>query len=139
MNEETLRFLPTGLLIGVENIDLQHAALFHRMILLKESFLDNGRLLASEAEAMIQALREHYATEEQLAGEIGMDFSAHTAGHRDMLQMISKALNDGVEGRADVTGTLRYIEYWFERHIAQDDKPLGECVRRQAIRSGEKL
>jgi len=128
MNEETLRFLPTGLLLGIEQIDLQHAELFHRMLLLKESFLNEGRLLPAEADGIVQALREHYATEERLAEEVGMDFTEHAAGHRNMLQMIGKALSDGVEGRADVSGTLRYIEYWFERHIAQDDRLLGERV-----------
>jgi len=137
MNEGDLRFLPTALLIGVGKIDLQHAALFQRLIQLKENFLNNGGLQAAEADGLVQALREHYATEEQLAGEIGMDFATHTDDHRNMLQMISKALSDGVEGRADVFGTLRYIEYWFERHIAQDDKPLGECAVRQA--GGAKL
>lgn len=136
MNEEELRFLPSGLLLGVEKIDIQHAALFRRLIQLKESYLLNGELLAAEAAGLVQALREHYASEEQLAGEIGMDFAAHTNGHRKMLQMISKALNDGVEGRADVFGTLRYIEYWFERHIAQDDKPLGESVVNLASQKG---
>lgn len=139
MNEETLCFLPAGLLLGIEEIDRQHAELFRGMAQLKESFLNEGRLLPAEADGLIQALREHYATEEQLAEAVGMDFTEHAEGHRNMLQMISKALSEGVEGRADVSGTLRYIEYWFERHIAQDDKPLGEYARRRGIGSGANL
>lgn len=135
MDKEMLGFIPTGLLIGVEEIDIQHAELFRKLMLLKESFVRDGGILAAEADGLLQALRQHYAAEEQLASEIGMDFVAHTESHRSMLQLISKALHDGVEGRADVAGTLRYIDYWFERHIAQDDMTLGKCALRWQVQN----
>lgn len=126
MNEEASRFLPAELLIGVPQIDAQHAELFRRLVVLKENFLRDRVLLAADAESLACALREHYATEEQLAEQLGMDFSVHANDHQSMLKTVGKALNDVVEGRADMFGTLRYIEYWFERHILIDDMPLGE-------------
>lgn len=133
MDKEAVRFLPTELLIGVEEIDIQHAALFKRLVALKEGYLANQGFHAAQADELIAALREHYATEERLAGEIGMDFSAHAENHRNMLQLVGKALNEVAEGRADLFGTLRYVEYWFERHIAQDDMCLGAAPARPVV------
>ena len=34
---------------------------------------------------------------------------------------------------ADVFGLIRYVEYWFERHITEEDKGLGESLRQSAF------
>lgn len=132
MNRDACTFLPVELLIGVPRIDFQHADLFRKVAMLKEICLRDSVLPGAEAEALQRSLSEHYATEEEVAREIGVDFSAHAEKHRNMLQLIGRALDEVLAGRADVFGTLRYIEYWFERHIVQDDLSLGERVRRQS-------
>jgi len=128
MNQLSYRFLPTPLLIGIPEVDAQHDDLFRRLVVLKGICLSEGRLPQAEADALLAALAVHYATEEQVAAAIGMDFAGHARAHREMLQMLTKSLNEVVDGRADVFSTLRYIEYWFERHIAQEDVHLGACL-----------
>lgn len=135
MNDERRHFLPMALRIGVPEIDAQHESLFRRLASLKELCLSGNSLPAAEAEGLLAELRQHFATEEEFAGTVQMDFSRHSMRHQGMLEAVSKALNDAVEGRADIFGVLRYIEYWFERHIAQDDMPLGACLNRNAANS----
>lgn len=128
MDDGILLFLPGALHIGVPEIDSQHDAIFGRMVAMKELCLRNNALSLDDVGDLLEALRTHYATEEALAGRLALDFTEHAKGHREMLQMVGKALNDAVEGKADVFGTLRYIEYWFERHIAQEDRVLGQLA-----------
>ncbi|MEF8738681.1 MAG: hypothetical protein V5B35_19600 [Candidatus Accumulibacter necessarius] len=35
------------------------------------------------------------------------------------------------DGFADVHSFLRYAEYWFERHITDEDKPFAACRLRE--------
>lgn len=130
MNNGAHSFLPAPLLLGVAEVDAQHDALFRHLVVLKGLCLRDGCLPVEETDGLLAALREHYATEERLAAEAGQDFAAHARAHREMLELLGKAFREVVEGRGDVFGTLRYVEYWFERHITQDDMCLGTCSSR---------
>ena len=118
-------FLPDSLRVNVEEIDQQHEALFSCLAELKEICLDTGELPDEQAETLLSTLREHCATEEQLAGEAGLDFSRHAGKHQTMLKAIDKAVHELSIGKRDAFGLLRYIEYWFERHISEEDLILG--------------
>lgn len=131
MNDRPHSFLPGPLLVGVTEVDAQHDALFRHLVVLKGLCLRDGCLPIEETDGLLAALQEHYATEERLADEAGIDFTAHARDHREMLELVGKAFSEVVEGRGDVFGTLRYVEYWFERHITQDDMCLATCSRRQ--------
>jgi hemerythrin-like metal-binding protein len=126
MNEDTLRFLPASLHIGVEEIDAQHADLFGHLVRLKRLCLNINRLPANEADALIARLRKHFSTEAHYAAEAGIDFTAHTIRHQTMLEQVTKALKGASAANADVFGVLRYVEYWFERHIANEDQELAD-------------
>lgn len=124
-HDEVHRFLPPSLHIGVATIDAQHANLFRRLIWLKRQCLQNNCLSADDAESLLAYLREHFATEARFAVEGKVDFSQHARRHQEMLNHVSRALHSAVAGQADVFSVLRYIEYWFERHIVQEDISLG--------------
>lgn len=126
MNEDTLRFLPVALHIGIEEIDAQHADLFGHLVRLKRLCLNINRLPANEADALIARLRKHFATEAHYAAEAGVDFTAHTIRHQTMLEQVTKALKGASAANTDVFGVLRYVEYWFERHIAHEDQELAD-------------
>jgi hypothetical protein len=42
-----------------------------------------------------------------------------------MVAAIEKGLTEVIEGKQDVFSVLRYVDYWFERHIVEEDRPLG--------------
>lgn len=128
MNEDALRFLPLTLHIGIEEIDAQHAELFGHLVRLKRLCLNINRLPANEADALIARLRKHFATEAHYAAEAGVDFAAHTIRHQTMLEQVTKALKGASAANADVFGVLRYVEYWFERHIAHEDQELADAL-----------
>lgn len=125
LGKDARHFLPIELHIGIPEIDAQHEALFARLVYLKHTCLEEKRLPRAEAEALLDALREHYVTEEHFAQKLQMDFSVHVRQHEVMLRAVSKTLNEVLAGRANVFSLLRYLEYWFERHIADEDMVLG--------------
>lgn len=126
MSEDALRFLPLALQIGIEEIDLQHAELFRHLDRLKRLCLNINRLPANEADALIARLRRHFATEAHYAADADIDFADHTIRHEAMLEQVTKALKGASAANTDVFGVLRYVEYWFERHIAHEDRPLAD-------------
>ena len=134
MNRETAAFLPSALVVNIKEMDEQHAALFAGLSALKLLCLDKPELPLAEAEALMNQLREHCATEERLASENGLNFSAHARKHQMMLKAIAKAIDEVHQQKIDVFGVLRYIEYWFERHIREEDLNLGRNL--QQVSSG---
>jgi len=129
MDGETAAFLPNNLIVNIEEIDDQHAALFSRLAALKMFCIENNDLPLAESEELLATLRIHCATEERLAEECGLNFAIHGRKHQKMLAAISKALEEVGEGRIDVFSVLRYIEYWFERHISEEDLNLGRDLQ----------
>lgn len=121
-NPSVPRYLPTELVLGVPELDEQHEALFARLVFLKQLCLKGTGLPAAEAESLLKALRDHYDTEQRLAEELKQDFSSHARQHEVMLLAVSKTLKEVVEGRANVFPLLRYLDYWFERHIIEEDR-----------------
>lgn len=134
MNTENAVFLPSSLIVNIQAIDDQHADLFSGLAALKLLCIERNELPAAESDSLLAALRIHCATEEKLASEAGLDFSDHGKKHRKMLAAISKALDDVHAGRMDVFSVLRYVEYWFERHIREEDFKLGHNL--QQVSSG---
>lgn len=148
MNDRAPRFLPKELIIGVPEVDAQHEALFARLVFLKELCLETKHLPLEQAEGLLAALQEHYATEECLAAGNDIDFSEHARQHEMMLRAVGKTLMEVVAGRANIFSLLRYLDYWFERHIAEEDRLLGLAadsprpalpggLRRESARSQE--
>lgn len=129
MDTATAFFLPSALVINVEEIDDQHAELFSRLYALKELCIESGELPALEAEGLLVFLAEHCATEESLAGKAGLNFAGHIRKHQQLLSAIGKAIAEVHDGKMDVFSVLRYIEYWFERHISEEDRILGSNLQ----------
>ena len=134
MNAKNAVFLPSSLIVNIQAIDDQHADLFSELAALKLLCIERNELPVAESESLLAALRIHCATEEKLANEAGLDFANHGKKHKKMLAAISKALDDVREGRMDVFSVLRYVEYWFERHIREEDLNLGRNL--QQVSSG---
>ncbi|RIX48996.1 MAG: hemerythrin [Rhodocyclales bacterium GT-UBC] len=126
MKDDSRQFLPTALHIGIAEIDAQHASLFRHLAQLKALLIDDPALPVSHIEALLDELRVHFATEQHFAESRGFDFSHHAERHREMLAAVTKALGDVLNGQSDIFGVLRYVEYWFERHIAQEDRMLAQ-------------
>ena len=129
MNRETEAFLPSSLVVNIEEIDDQHADLFSRLSKLKDLCVETNTLPAGEAESILEILRVHCATEERLAKESGLRFTEHAKKHKTMLSSITKAIKEVQEGKIDVFSVLRYVEYWFERHIIEEDQNLARNLQ----------
>ncbi len=118
-------FLPEALVLSVKEIDVQHEALFALLEEIKAICINSNELPLERARELIDFLHEHFRTEEDLAAKAGYDFSEHARKHLKMVTAIEKGLTEVTEGKQDVFSVLRYVDYWFERHIADDDRPLG--------------
>lgn len=136
MAADPIFFLPASLVLDVPELDSQHRALFAQLAEIKAACLDENHLPASLGEELLNALQDHFATEERLAEEAGIEFSAHCRNHDQMLGAIARAIAQVVDGSKDVFGILRFIEYWFERHIGDDDRRLAQRLHSMPRRSG---
>jgi len=132
MDRECAVFLPEALILDVEEIDDQHAALFARLAVLKEHCIEANCLPCGEGAALLDALRIHFATEECMAIEAGLDFVDHIQKHQIMLKRVAGAIEQVLTGKSDAFSLIRYLEYWFERHIHDEDVRLGERLHAAA-------
>lgn len=96
---------------------------------LKSYCLETGRLPTDRTNELLAALWAHFATEEHLAEAVGMPFAEHTEKHQNLLDTLTKAFVEVNAGRREVFSLLRYIDYWFERHISDDDRYFDAWVR----------
>lgn len=126
-------FLPRELLVDVPAIDRQHDDLFTQFEALKAICMEQNVLPTAEAEALVDALEVHFATEEKFALDAGIDFGRHGEKHRKMLASVRKMLANVIAGELDVFSLIRYLDYWFERHIREEDKALGSNLQRTAL------
>lgn len=121
-------FLPEVLRTGIDEIDGQHADLFLQVNVIEQHCIDQNGLRREDADALLESLRRHFDTEEQFAEGMGLDFSAHRTRHEQMYRTVALALDRGVLRLESVFGVVRYLQYWFERHIAHDDQPLSNAL-----------
>ncbi len=128
--------LPEALLIDLPEIDAQHEEIFRRIESLKLACIGSGPIPFEDFDSLLAYLKYHFDSEERLANEMGIDFLDHATVHRENLHALCKAFDEVRGGARDVHSFLRYAEYWFERHIAEEDKPFATKVRSHQARSG---
>lgn len=133
MGNQLSIFLPRELLVDVPTIDRQHDELFAQFEAMKAICLEQNALPVAEAEALLEALAVHFATEEKFALDAGIDFGRHGEKHRRMLAGVRKMLDGVIVGELDAFSLIRYLDYWFERHIREEDKMLGRSLQRAAF------
>ncbi|EXI64076.1 MAG: cation-binding hemerythrin HHE family protein [Candidatus Accumulibacter adjunctus] len=114
--------LPAQLVVDLPEIDAQHEEIFCRIESLKTACFESGHVPVAEFEALLDYFTMHFATEERLADEAGLDFVDHARIHDDTLRLLRRALTEVIRGARDAHSFLRYCEYWFERHISEDDR-----------------
>jgi len=122
--------LPETLVLDLPEIDAQHEKLFCLLEELKVSCFANMLSPSGEFECLFDAMQQHFSTEEYLAAQAGVDFSEHARVHLKNLQGMKSALDLVSSGGSDPYSFLRYVEFWFERHIIRYDKPFAVSLKR---------
>lgn len=122
MKPQSPGMLPMGLMVDNAELDAQHDALFALIERLKNDAMAAGSLAPEVLHDMAQRFEEHFATEERLANEAGIEFLVHHEEHAKNLRLLHKAVGEIGAGKLDLHTFLRYIEYWFEQHITGYDK-----------------
>lgn len=126
MDIVTHNLLPEALVLDVPEVDAQHEEIFFRVEWLKALCLEANGLVDAPADEFLMFLKEHFSTEERIAREAGLDFSEHARKHAENLAMMTRAVDEVRTGERDIFSLLRYLEYWFERHIVEEDKPFAD-------------
>lgn len=137
MPHAKLTYLPEMLAVEWPAMDDDHERLFAQLETVKRLCMDTDALPLHEAEMLYTVLVEHCALEESLARTAGLEFGRHGIKHQNMLHTIRKMLDEVIAGHADVFSLLRYVDYWFERHIVDEDRALAEHLRH--LSAGESL
>jgi hemerythrin-like metal-binding protein len=114
--------LPEALLVDLPEIDTQHEEIFNRIESIKTACFESSHVAIEEFDALLDFFAEHFATEERIADEAGIDFTDHARIHENTLRLLRRALDEVSNGGQDAHSFLRYAEYWFERHISEDDR-----------------
>ncbi len=114
--------LPEALLVDLPEVDAQHEDIFNHIDSLKTNCFELSYVPIDEFGKLIDKFARHFATEERIADEAGLDFTDHARIHTDTLCLLHKALGEVINGGQDAHSFLRYCEYWFERHISEDDR-----------------
>ncbi len=128
MDATTHELLPDALVLGVPDIDAEHAEIFSRIEAIREACLETTEPPLELAGELLDFLRQHYATEERLARMHNVPFEDHHRKHQATERAIKHAIQDIQQGAKDVFSLLRYVEYWFERHIMTEDRSLAEKI-----------
>ncbi|MEF8698605.1 MAG: hemerythrin family protein [Candidatus Accumulibacter sp. UW26] len=115
-------FLPEALFFDLPEIDAQHEEIFNRIDSLKTACFESHHVPLEEFDALLQYFAFHFATEERIADEAELDFTDHARIHEDTLHLLHRALSEVRNHGRDAHSFLRYCEYWFERHISEDDR-----------------
>lgn len=121
--------LPESLVIDLPEVDAQHEEIFIRIESLKSACFDIDYDPIGDFETLLDFFVHHFATEERIAQQGGLEFSDHVKTHRKGLRVLNRALDDVRSGTRDAYSLLRYIELWFERHINDQDKLLATSLQ----------
>jgi len=121
--------LPDALVIALPEVDAQHEEIFGRIEALKAACLEGGDVPFEEFESLEAFFEQHFATEERIAQQAGLDFSEHTRIHQKNQRVLKKALEEVRSGTRDAYSFMRYVELWFERHIIEYDQPFAASLR----------
>lgn len=137
MEADFANLLPESLQVDFPEVDVQHEQVFCCIEALKAVCFENDYLPIQQFEALLSFLEHHFATEERIAEQAGLDFALHARTHRCNLRALRKGLDEVFHGTRDVYSFLRYVEFWFERHILEYDKPfitrLHACLPRYSV------
>jgi hemerythrin-like metal-binding protein len=114
--------LPEEMLTDHRGMDLQHEEIFSRIEFLRNSEIEDDASLIPALSSLLAYLAEHFAMEQQLAAESGLEFSAHAQDHSQNMHLFNKALSEVAQGTMPPRVFLRYVDYWFEHHINTFDR-----------------
>lgn len=81
-----------------------------------------------EAEALYQTYRSSTVTARQTRRCRRLTSPEHNQKHQAMLAGVPQMIDEVLHERLDVLSLIRYVDYWFERHILDEDKHLAEAL-----------
>lgn len=137
--EQTLRgLLPEELQTDCFPMDAQHEEIFSRIEALRNDELAAMPAFIDRIADLLAYLDGHFATEARIAAEAGLDFTVHAQTHVHNFRLLNKAMNEVKRGSMEPRSFVRYIDYWFEHHINEFDKPFARSLQRHLADSQQR-
>lgn len=121
--------LPEGMQTKNDEMDAEHEEIFSRIQSLQKEDLEASDRFVGRMADLLSYLAKHFENEEQLAAEAGVVFFLHGQNHAQNLRLFNKAIEEVRAGRMEPRVFLRYVDYWFEQHINEFDKPFARAVQ----------
>lgn len=125
--------------IGVGAIDRQHRRLFDISNRFYEAWRHRaGRdVLCRLFDELLEYTSYHFAAEERLMRKIDYPgLSRHRRSHEEIVDLVRKyraqlrAAEQGAETQA-----LEFIKTWLNIHVLEDDRGIGDCLRRERTKT----
>ena len=114
-------------------IDKQHTEIYALLAVLSVEYMDRGELPVAGFQHLLQLIKQHFAAEEELAAQAAIPFAEHTKVHHDNLQQMRDSFDIVQNGLSDPIAFIRYVDFWFLRHIVQFDKPFALSLKETAF------
>jgi hemerythrin-like metal-binding protein len=128
MSSYQYSMLPQNLRTNIHEIDYEHNELFVFLEGFKRYCFASDPLPQAKRDALLQMLASHFETEDNFAKNADIEFSHHERAHINMLDVVLKSLNQMSTKNSDLYGLIRYINYWFEKHILMFDLSLAQNI-----------
>jgi hemerythrin-like metal-binding protein len=125
----------TSYLIGIEQVDREHAKLFEIAAAIAASLPDGGESAVAAARMAVADLidytRRHFTNEEALMAAAGYPaLAAHRKLHRDLATRVrNMEMWVEFEERHAPIELSRFLYDWLVNHIRVEDMKFGEFVR----------
>lgn len=118
---------------GIARFDAEHRrifTLFNELVVARRRDEPSAGL-ASRLDALVAAVEEHFASEEELMAEIAYPgLAAHSEEHHDLLQRVRRFQAAVREGRQAITlPVLQYLSKWLTTHVHGADRDHARLLR----------
>jgi hemerythrin len=120
--------LPSHLRVNIPEVDTEHNEPFLFLEEFKRYCFEKVLVPLEKRNALRNVLIDHFATEFALAKRSKLDFDLHGKAHANMFKVVSQALDQMSTNNSDLYSLIRYIDYWFEKHILDYDIPMARNI-----------
>ena len=127
-NEKMALSWTDDLLVGHQQMDAQHRALFDLVVALLNARSPESRVLF--AKALYDHTLDHFTFEELQMGNVDYPEAArHKILHKSLLKRLADITSGISDGSLDVPNLQEFIEGWLITHIVTDDADLAAYLR----------
>ena len=127
--------------IGVKQIDDQHRQLFELINNMYDKIKRDAEHSApiEALDALLDYTNYHFKEEEIfMVKNDYVQYEQHKRVHDSLTKQVIEYKNKFSQGKGDTGEFVRFLFYWFTRHIMDQDKKIGKFMERELLKPIQK-